>query len=355
MLAELVVIFDEGNALLDTGGGAESVGRRVFHIVEQAVDAAGCDMEARIGGGVVDEHRAIRFSDPSVRENDIRDISDAFGTFWRDEVTAGFGDDFGGVLEVGEEEVKDIAETCGGVADTVSEVEPAFLGFDRSGALSVFEFVNGVVSPAVDDGFGAGDRIFHGIAESPADAAAGTRVDKPVLRARVEGVFATDKFGVKNDIPLLRGRRFDVGEAFPRDEVFRAHETGLGGGGRLVGSGGCVVAALGAEDAVDPAVFVFDEAHIIDIGIGVVRFGNDARFFPESESFDTVGAFRHGEKAFAVPAFDADAEEDFTVAFDGTGVEGGVDAHAFEEEWVGGRVEVVAPFEGHMTRGDGGV
>jgi hypothetical protein len=88
---------------------------------------------------------------------------------------------------------------------------------------------------------------------------------------------------------------------------------------------------------------------------GFLGFRDDARFVPEAETVDAVFGFRDGEEALSVPAFDADADDDFSLPLDGAGVEGGVDAEALHEEWVGPGIEVVTPFERDVPVGDDGM
>ena len=309
-------------------------------------------MEPGVGGSVVDEDGAVLFGDPAVGEDDVRDIADALRADGGDEVALRFGDDLGGIFQFGEEEVEDVAQTGGRVADPVGEVQPAVLGFDRGRALAVLEFVDRVVGPPVDDGFLAGAGLFHRGAECPADAAAGACVDETVLRAGVERVFSANEFRVDDDVALLGRGGLDVRQALPFFQVLRAHEPALRDGAGLVVGFGFRVAALGAEEAVDPAVLVFHEPHVVDVGVGIPGFRDHAGLIPEPEPVDAVFGFGDGEETLAVPSFDPDANRDPAIPLDGSGIECGIDPEAFEEERVRLRVQIVAPFQRDVGRGD---
>jgi hypothetical protein len=88
---------------------------------------------------------------------------------------------------------------------------------------------------------------------------------------------------------------------------------------------------------------------------GSLGFGDHAGFIEEAETVDAVGRPRHREETLAVPALDADAERDAAVPFDRARVERGVYAEAFEQERIGGRIEVVAPLQRDVGGGDDGV
>jgi len=65
--------------LLNAGGGAESVGGRILDVVEQPGDAAGGNVQAGVGGSVVDEYFAVVFRDPAVAECDVRHVPHPLG------------------------------------------------------------------------------------------------------------------------------------------------------------------------------------------------------------------------------------------------------------------------------------
>src|SRR5690606_14882749 len=103
----------------------------------------------------------------------------------------------GGVIERRHERVDYVAQAGCRVAHTVDKVEPAVGSLDWRGACAVFDFLDSVVDPGIQDSFALDDCGVHAVGEAPADAAATTRVDEPVLRPRVEQVFAVDELRVE--------------------------------------------------------------------------------------------------------------------------------------------------------------
>lgn len=306
-------------------------------------------MQPGIRRGVIDKDGAIGFGDPAIAEDDIGNIPDSLGTLGCDEIAAGFCKDAGGIFEIGKEEVEDIAQSGSGVAHSVCEVEPAFRSLQRSGALSVFQFADGVVNAAVDDGFRAGDADFHGVAEGPADASSGTGVDESILGPGVESVFPVHKFRMEDDVALLCGGGSQIREAFPFAQILGANDAALGHRAGLVGLGSRGVTAFGAEQAVNPAILMADEAHVVNIGIRVVGFGDDARLVVETEAVNARGGLRDAEEALAIPPLDARAEGDTAIPFDGTGIHHGIDAKPLHEKGIPFFIKVIAPFERHMS------
>ena len=78
-------------------------------------------------------------------------IADALAAFGGQQIPAGPGDHPGGVVEVAEEGVEDVAQAGRRVADAVRELQPAFGSFDRGGTQAVLDFHDRVVLAVVDD------------------------------------------------------------------------------------------------------------------------------------------------------------------------------------------------------------
>ena len=145
----------------------------------------------------------------------------------------------------------------------------------------------------------------------------------------------------------LLALRHDIGQTLPGDKVVCAGYAGRGHGGRqVVGPGG--VLAFHAENAVDPAVFMRGQPHVVNVGSRLAVFGHRHGTRPEPEIVDAVRAFRHGEEGFAVRAFDAGYQHIFPIPLDGAGVEHGVDAEALHQERIRILVQVVAPLQGSV-------
>ena len=191
-LEEFEIFLDEGEALADACEGCEWVFRRVLAIIDHAVERGGCNMQARVGRRVIDVQVSIGSRDRAVAEYDIGHIADAFSLLRGDEVAAGPVDDLGGIIQIAEERVDDIAESRGSVADAMGDMQPTGFGLDGDRAGAVLGFLDGVIDLGFDDGFLADGGIFHRVGQGKADAPAGARFDERVLRPRVECVFAVD-------------------------------------------------------------------------------------------------------------------------------------------------------------------
>ena len=129
-----------------------------------------------------------------------------------------------------------------------------------------------------------------------------------------------------------------------RVEVLRARDAGRGDGGRRVVRARRVV-ALDAEEAVDPAVLVRGEAHVVDVHRGVVQLRHHDGLRPEPEALRAVVALRDGEERLAVEALDARDDAVLAAEADRAGVEDRLDREPLEQHRVRGGVQVVAPLE----------
>ena len=87
----------------------------------------------------------------------------------------------------------------------------------------------------------------------------------------------------------------EVGQTLPVDKVLGAGDATGGCGSREVARL-VVVMTLHAEEAVDPAILVAGEAHVVDVHAGDVILGHGDGMVPEAEAVNPVGAFGHGEE-----------------------------------------------------------
>ena len=159
---------------------------------------------------------------------------------------------------------------------------------------------------------------------------------------------------MQHDVALLRRGRLQVGQALPRLEILRADQAGLRDRARQVAGLGVRVLGLGAERAVDVAVLVEGDAHVIDVGLRL-ELGQVDGLGPEAPAVDAVGALGDREEALAVVALEADDHVDLPLPVERAGVERGIDAEAFHQERIGLRVEVEAPLDRRVAVGDGRV
>ena len=211
-----------------------------------------------------------------------------------------------------------------------------------------------MVVAGVDDLFLFHLRVRDVVDEGPSDAAPRAGVDETILRAGVEGVFPVHELGVQHDVALLRGG-FQVGQTLPADKIAGAGDA-AGGDGRGQGAGRSRrILALHAEQAVDPAILVARQPHVIDIGGRLAPFGQVQRAFPEAEMVHPAGSLRHGEKGFAVGGLHTGDQDIFVFPFDGAAVEHGIDAETLHQIGVGPGIEVVAPRQGGVRSGEDGM
>ena len=199
--------------------------------------------------------------------------------------------------------------------------------------------------------------------QCPSDASTRACVDEAVLRSRVERIpstldgfaihhFGVDELGMQDDIALLADR-LQVGQAFPRDEVAGACDASCGCGGAEV-AWASVIVALNAEDAVDPAVLVLRQAHVVDIRCGHVALWQGDRLGPEAPAVDAIGRFGHGEETLTIGTLDATDHQITAIQLDGACVQHGIDHNALHQVGVVLGREVVAPLQGRMlSREDG--
>ena len=97
------------------------------------------------------------------------------------------------------------------------------------------------------------------------------------------------------------------------------------------------------------------QAHVIDVDIRSVGFGQLNRVVAKLKIIDAVGAFCDGEKTLAVIAFDADHQTNFSVKFDGARIKGAVDAETLHEKRIGFGVKIVTPVQRCMLGSDNGI
>jgi len=185
---------------------------------------------------------------------------------------------------------------------------------------------------------------FSMLDESPQPMPPPCRLDEIVLRARVERVLAIDKLGVQHHVALLRRLRFQVGEALP-DLQSLVRTMPHCATAEEVSRRASWVFAFGAEEAVDIAVFMLHQAHVVDIRVGVAVSGSRTGS-SRNESCPRRWGFRPRRKTTCGPRLDARHEQKLALMEQSAGVECGIDAHALEKQRIGFAVEIVAPEDG---------
>lgn len=180
-------------------------------------------------------------------------------------------------------------------------IQPA-VGFDRHRTGAIFRLADGMVAPPAELPFFLYVRVCNVAAQSQTDAAAGARLDEIILRPGIEGVLAIDELRMQHAIALVGRRRgTQVVEPFPVDQVLGAHDASVRPrSGEIRRSG---ILALAAEHAVQPAVLMLGDPHVVDVGFLRADIGQLYRMIPEAETVHPAVAFRHRKKGLAVVSF----------------------------------------------------
>ena len=311
-------------------------------------------MQAGITGRIINIHLAVIVRNGAVGKHNVGHIAHALPAAGGNQEAGRLGNDLPRFLEVGHKNIDDIPQPCRRVTHAVGNVQPALVGLDGGRTLAVLGFGDGVIAAGGGDDFLIHDGVGNVAAKPKADAAAGAGVDKIVHRAGKEGVFAVDKLRQQVYIALLRAALgHKVGQALPCFQVLGAHNTGGCHGGAEVRVGG--ILALGAEDAVNIAVLMLGQAHIVDVGFLRAGIGQLNGLVPEAEPLHGGVALCHAEKALTVVALDAGYQIVFAVQLDGARVEHGIDAQTLDKIGVGLWVKVKAPFQRDHLAGQHGV
>ena len=195
------------------------------------------------------------------------------------------------------------------------------------GAFAVFHFLDGVVMAEVYDLLLLDHCAVHGIYQSPANAAAASCINESVLRTCVEGIFAVHKLRVQDNVPLLAAG-LDIRKPLPVHKVLGTGNSGRCSCGGKVSFQG-VVLALHAEDAINPAVLMGREAHVVDVGCGLSPFRHSDGTGPELEIVNSIGAFGNRKEGFTVIPFHAHYKHVFAVPLDGAGIKGCIHPNPF--------------------------
>ena len=149
----------------------------------------------------------------------------------------------------------------------------------------------------------------------------------------------------------LLAPRLDVRQALPVHQILGAGHAGSRSGSGKVSLHG-VVLALHAENAVNPAVLVPGEAHVVNVGGGFSPFGHGDGTRPEGEVVHAVGTFGHGEEGFAVGPLHTHYQYVLVSPLNGTGVQSGMDTNPLHEERIALLVQVIAPLQRGVFPGE---
>lgn len=155
---------------------------------------------------------------------------------------------------------------------------------------------------------------------------------------------------MQHAVALLGRFRLEVRQALPVDEILCADNAGSGECGGEVVHG--LILAFAAEHAVDIAVFVLRQTHIVDVRFLGGGVWQDDRVIIKAEALHRVIAARDGEEGLSVIAFYAGDEAVLTVQLDGAGVHDGVHAETLKTQRICLLVQVKFPERRNVVAGE---
>ena len=298
-------------------------------------------MHAGIRRSIVDEYLAILICNPAVGEDYVHYITDILRTFRYEEISTWFCNHLCRILKRSHVHIEHIAETAGTATNTVSQMQPALISLDRMRTLTVLHLLDGVIVTGIDDllflDFGMSDIIN----KSPTDTTTRTCIDETILWTGIESILAINKLRMENHIALL-ALGLQIRKTLP---VYQVLGTGDGCCSssstevtRLI-----IIMTLSTEHAIDVAILMSCESHIIDVGSrnNILRHGD--RLIPETEVVNTIRTLCYGKEALAVSTLYTNNEEILTIPLDGTRIERSIHHDALHEIRITLLIEVVTP------------
>ena len=307
-------------------------------------------MHAGIRRSIVDEYLAILICNPTIGEDYVHHITDILRTFRYEEISTWFCNHLSRILKRSHVHIEHIAETAGTATNTVSQMQPALISLDRMRPLTVLHLLDGMIVTGIDDllflDFGMSDIIN----KSPTDTTTRTCIDETILWTGIESILAINKLRMENHIALL-ALGLQVRKALP---VYQVLGTGNGCSSssstevaRL-----CIIMTLCTEHAIDVAILMSCESHIIDVGSrnNILRHGD--RLIPETEVVNTIRTLCHGKETLAVSTLYTNNEEILTIPLDGTRIERSIHHDALHEIRIALLIEVVTPLQWCMFCGE---
>ncbi len=255
----------------------------VEHIIHHAFYRGGGNVKPCIVRGVINIGFPIVPDNRAIGEHNVGNVADSLWPQRRNQEAARLGDHLPRLVKVGCERINHIPQPRRCVPHAVGNVNPSLFGLERYRARAVLALGDGVVAAGAGNNFPVNDRVGDIVAQAEADAAARACLDKVVHWAGIERVFAAYKRGQQADVALLgRAERYQIGQAFPRLEVARARNSRRRDSYRQVSAPRVV--ALRAEHAVNPAVLMLGQAHVVNVGFLRAAVRQDNRIIPEAEA-----------------------------------------------------------------------
>ena len=256
---------------------------------------------------------------------------------------AGSGDHPGGIAQIGDKAIEHIPQPRRAGAHAMNDVEPAPGRFHGWRTGPVLHLLDRVIDARIDNFFRPAHCRINRIGQRPSDPAAFSSLDEAVLGPGIPGILSFDKFGVQDDIPLLRRRALEIGQPLPPDKIPGSSNAALGLGLRGVTQRRTAILALHTEDAVDPTVLVLGQPHVVNIRCRIIRLRDAQRNPAEAEPVNARAAFRQPEKTLPVHPLDSRNQIKSAIQIDRAGVESGIDTKPLEKPGIRRGIKIVSP------------
>ncbi len=278
---------------------------------------------------------------PTVSKGHVHDIAQIFVTLRNQEESSRLGNHLRRVFQRGHIHIEHIAQAIGCRAYTMSQMQPSFGSLDGMRALAILHLGNGVIVAGIDNllllHLRMGDIVYQG----PANAATRTGIDKSILRTGVEGILAIDELRMQHYVALLR-LRLQIGQTLPSLQVLGTCDT-CGSSSSTEVAWLRVIVTLGTEHAINPAILVPSDTHIIDIGGRYHIVGHRDGLVPEAEVVDTIGRLGHSEERLTVGSLHAHYQAVFPLPLDSTRIQRGIHHDALHQVGIILLAEVITP------------
>ena len=167
---QLQVFGDQLASLFYAVRGSVRILRCVEQIVLEFVDCGGCYMHSCIAGCIVDVNLSVLTRNRAVCKYNVGNVSDSLFSKRNQEYTGRLCNDFGRIVQIGTEDIQNVAKACCCISYTVCNVDPAFLTADRHCSGTVFGLGQGMINTFADDLLLVDDSVCDIIAESEADS-----------------------------------------------------------------------------------------------------------------------------------------------------------------------------------------
>ena len=122
-------------------------------IVQESLLFRGSNMHAGIGCSIINKYFVPLINHPSIAKRYIRNITHSFYSFGSDQISGRPMGDLPRFFQIGHKHVKHITQPCGCISDSMRQMQPAMIRFNRSRTLPVFYFFDRVIDLLIYDDF----------------------------------------------------------------------------------------------------------------------------------------------------------------------------------------------------------